>query len=61
MLAVISGDWKLIKYHSGKFQLFNVTEDISEQHDLIGTGLKIEATLKEDIQNWERDFVPAYK
>ena len=59
--AVISGDWKLIKYHSGKFQLFNVTEDISEQHDLIGTGLKIEATLKEDIRNWERDFVPAYK
>lgn len=58
--AVISGDWKLVKYHSGKFQLFNVTKDISEQNDLIGTGLKIESTLKSDLLNWEKEAVPIY-
>ncbi|TXG39095.1 sulfatase [Seonamhaeicola maritimus] len=58
--AVISGDWKLVKYHSGKFQLFNVAEDISEQNDLIGTGLEIENVLKEDIATWEKEAVPAY-
>lgn len=58
--AVISGDWKLVKYHSGKFQLFNVTKDISEQNDLIGTGLEIEETLKQDIANWEKEAVPTF-
>lgn len=58
--AVISGDWKLVKYHSGKYKLFNVTEDISEQNDLIGTNLEIEAQLKNDIANWEKEAVPPY-
>lgn len=58
--AVISGDWKLIKYHSGKFKLFNVANDISEQNDLIGTGLEIENILKQDIANWEKEAVPVY-
>lgn len=58
--AVISGDWKLIKYHSGKFQLFNVTKDISEQNDLIGTGLAIETELKTNIVSWEAEAVPKY-
>ena len=59
--AVIEGDWKLVKYHSGKFQLFNVTKDISEQHDLIGTNLEVEKTLKEAIAAWEKEAVPVYK
>ena len=58
--AVISGDWKLVKYHSGKFQLFNVTKDISEQNDLIGTGLAIEDELKTNIAAWEAEAVPQY-
>lgn len=59
--AVISGDWKLVKYHSGKFQLFNVTKDVSEKNDLIGKGLAIEKTLKEDILKWEQEAVPTYE
>ncbi|WP_111708854.1 sulfatase [Lutibacter citreus] len=59
--AVIEGDWKLVKYHSGKFQLFNVTKDISEKNDLIGTNLEIEKTLKEAIAAWEKEAVPVYK
>jgi arylsulfatase A-like enzyme len=58
--AVISDNWKLVKYHSGKFQLFDVEKDISEQNNLIGKGLKIEETLKKDILNWEAEAVPAY-
>ena len=58
--AVISGDWKLVKYHSGKFQLFNVSEDIREAHDLMGTGLGVETTLKKDIAAWESEAVPQY-
>ena len=59
--AVISDDFKLIKYHSGKFQLFNVEEDIGEQNNLIGKGLEIEIKLKKDILNWEQEAVPVYK
>ncbi|TGV01868.1 sulfatase [Flavivirga rizhaonensis] len=58
--AVISGDWKLIKYHSGKFHLFNVVEDISENNNLIGKGLEIENQLKKEIANWEKEAVPIY-
>ncbi len=32
--AIINGDWKLIKYHSGKYQLYNLRDDISETTDL---------------------------
>ena len=55
--AVIDGDWKLIKYHSGKFQLFNVREDISEQKDLIDKNLEIETTLKTALADWEKEAV----
>lgn len=57
---MVSGDWKLIKYHSGKFQLFNVVKDISEQNNLIGQGLEIENILKQDILIWENKSIPKY-
>ncbi|TYA72041.1 sulfatase [Seonamhaeicola marinus] len=58
--AVISGDWKLIKYHSGKLQLFNITNDISEKNNLIGTNLEIETRLKTELAAWEKEAVPEY-
>ncbi|MDX6746945.1 sulfatase [Polaribacter sp. PL03] len=58
--AVMSGDFKLVKYHSGKFQLFNIEKDISEQNNLIGKGLEIEYLLKKDILNWEKEAVPVF-
>ena len=58
--AVISGDFKLVKYHSGKFQLFNFDKDISEKNNLIGSGLEIENILKKDILNWEKEAVPSF-
>lgn len=58
--SIISGDWKMIKYHSGKFQLYNVVKDRSEENNLIGTGLKIEKKLKKDLAKWEKEAVPSY-
>ena len=58
--AVISGDWKLVKYHSGKYELFNVTEDLSEQHNLIDENLEQAVKLKKELANWEKEAVPTY-
>ncbi|WP_373521873.1 sulfatase [Aquiflexum sp.] len=58
--AIISGDWKLIKYRSGKFELFNVGQDISEQQNRIGENLAIEKELKNKLEKWESEAVPTY-
>lgn len=58
--SVINGDWKLVKYHSGKFQLFNVSEDISEDRNLIDSELEKAKQLKDDLLKWEGQAVPAY-
>ena len=59
--AVLSGDWKLIKYRSGKYELFNLTEDISEENNLIGSSLSIEKKLKRKLKSWEKQAVPVYE
>lgn len=56
--AVISGDWKLIKYHSGKFDLFHLKNDESEQQNLFGKNLPLEARLKKQLADWEREVLP---
>ena len=58
--AIISGNWKLIKYRSGKFELFNVVEDISEKQNRIGEDLAIEKELKIKLEKWETEAVPNY-
>lgn len=58
--AVLSRDWKLIKYRSGSYRLFNVVTDISEQNNLINTGLAIENKLKKRLTKWEKKAVPDY-
>jgi arylsulfatase A-like enzyme len=58
--AVINGAWKLVKYHSGKYELFNVVEDISEQNNLIGKNLEQENQLKMQLEKWELEAVPTY-
>lgn len=58
--AIISGDWKLVKYHTGKFQLFNVVEDISEQKDLMGEELEKAKMLQAALLRWEKEAVPSF-
>jgi len=58
--SIISGKWKMIKYHSNKYQLYNIEDDISEKNNLIGSNLKIGNKLKKDLSNWEKKVVPVY-
>ncbi|WP_193315969.1 sulfatase [Flavicella marina] len=58
--SITNGDYKLIKYHSGKYQLYNVVQDRSEENDLMGKGLKIEKKLIKDLAKWEKKAVPSF-
>ncbi|MFY0601282.1 MAG: sulfatase [Cyclobacteriaceae bacterium] len=56
--AIIRGDWKLIKYLSGKYQLFNLRQDLGEKTDLIDKEQKIAKRLKKALSKWETEAVP---
>lgn len=58
--AVIRGDWKLIKYHSGLFELYNLKSDISESDNLVDKNREIFLKMKTDLESWEVEAVPAY-
>ena len=48
--AVRKGDWKLIYYYAtGKKELFNITEDIGEQHDLAAQQPQIVKSLSKEL------------
>ena len=51
--TMISGDWKLICYYEyDRYELFNLKEDISEQHDLSATKPEIGKKLLDELQAW---------
>ena len=58
--AIISGDWKLIKYHSGIKQLYNVKEDVGEVSNLIFNKPGLASKLQKDLDAWEKEAVPKY-
>lgn len=58
--AVIFGDWKLIKYHSGKFQLYHLDKDLNENKNLMGHHFLMESVLKASLSKWEAEAVPKF-
>jgi arylsulfatase A-like enzyme len=56
--AVINGDWKLIKYHSGLYHLFNIKNDLSEQKDLYSATNTKAIELKNALAKWEKEVLP---
>ncbi len=58
--AIIDGDWKLIKYHSGNVQLYNVKEDIGEVSNLVFVHPKRTKELKARLEAWEKEAVPEF-
>lgn len=56
--AIIRGPWKLKKYRSGKMELYNIEEDISEQTDLMESNREMATSLGEALSAWEADAVP---
>lgn len=59
--AILQGNWKLVKYHGGRYQLFNLKNDISENTNLLGHGIRQEKQLKKRLAKWERKTVPVFK
>ena len=56
--AIIDGDWKLIKYRSGKLQLYNLSEDIGETTNLIEKYPQRTKSMLSRLQCWERNAIP---
>ncbi len=48
-----SGDWKLIHYwEDGRDELYNLAEDIGEQHDQLRSQPRVAAALREKLDRW---------
>lgn len=55
------GDWKLLAYRSGKKELFNIADDMSETTDMASEKPDIVKDLVADIIQWEKEIdVAAY-
>ncbi|MBP7141565.1 MAG: sulfatase [Opitutaceae bacterium] len=50
--AVRHGDWKLVKWDEKPFQLYHLSEDIGETHDLAGAEPKKAAELQTILNKW---------
>ncbi|MBX2815722.1 MAG: sulfatase [Saprospiraceae bacterium] len=53
--AIITNEWKLIKYRSGKYEMYNVVADPSESNNLIGQRLPQEKKLISELTKWEEE------
>lgn len=58
--AIIHGEWKLIKYHKGDPQLYNIKKDISEVNNLIYQYPSVAERLMKDLTEWEKEAVPTF-
>lgn len=56
--AVRMGDWKLVQARTGAAQLFNVREDIGEEHDLAAQEPKKFDELADAWEEWNRRVQP---
>jgi arylsulfatase A len=53
--AIREGDWKLIEhYEDGKLELFNLAQDIGEDHDLAAQESKRASQLKAKLAEWRK-------
>ena len=53
--AIREGDWKLIEhYEDGKLELFNLAQDIGEEHDLAAREPRRVAELKAKLADWRK-------
>lgn len=56
--AIINGDWKLIKYRSGKVQLYNIEYDESETTNLINVYPERAKDMLERLNKWIEEATP---
>lgn len=55
--AVMNGDWKLIKYHSGLFEYYNLKTDVGETTNLVDIEVKRANKMKKQLAKWEKEVV----
>ena len=54
--AIMSGDYKLIYHHESKaVELYNLQEDVGEQHDLSKINTKATQEMNRKLQKWLKD------
>jgi hypothetical protein len=54
--TIISGNWKLIYYYEyGRYELFNLNVDISEQNDLSSQKPEIATRLLNELNAWVKE------
>ena len=54
--TVISDDWKLIYYYEyERYELFNLKDDISEQHDLSSKETRVAIQLLDELKEWTKE------
>ncbi|MDO6818493.1 sulfatase [Zobellia sp. 1_MG-2023] len=58
--AIMNGDWKMVKYHSGRHDLFNIKEDQSESKNLINIEVDQAKKMKKQLEKWEKEAVPEF-
>lgn len=58
--AIICGDWKLIKYRSGKLQMYNIAEDESETINLAQSDSLRAQDMLQRLNNWQEEATPSY-
>ncbi len=56
--AIIRDEWKLIKYTSGKLELFNIDADQSESTNLINVEPKLAEKMLKRLNAWIEDATP---
>lgn len=56
--AVRRGPWKLVT-RGAAAELFNLNDDIGEQHNLASTRPELVQQLQRELADWERDVAPA--
>ena len=58
--AIIQNDWKLVKYRSGLYKLYNLKNDVSEKNNILLLNPQKFQRLKDDLNAWEKDAVHAF-
>ncbi|MFR9503301.1 MAG: sulfatase [Rikenellaceae bacterium] len=59
--ALMCGDWKIIKWYTGKYQMYNLRTDIGETTDLQNVEPKLFEKMKKELWAWEQEAIPAYE
>ena len=53
--AIIQGNYKLLKYRNGDYELFNLETDIGESNDIKGQNIELTTKLLVELERWEND------